>query len=75
MEVLRKAPDPIFDSNLILDFLDFGDDDDRKNDGMSKKSGSGWRVLAQGPRNGLRLGLSRTLLYESTESDVPGALG
>ena len=75
MEVLRKAPDPIFDSNLIPDFLDFGDDDDRKNDGMSKKSGSGWRVLAQGPRNGLRLGLSRTLLYESTESDVPGALG
>ena len=30
MEVLRKAPDPIFDSNLILDFLDFGDDDDDK---------------------------------------------
>ena len=75
MEVLRKAPDPIFDSNLILYFSDFGDDDDRKNDGMSKKSGSGWRVLAQGPRNGLRLGLSRTLLYESTEYDGPGALG
>ena len=75
MEVLRKAPDPIFDSNLILEFLDFGDDDGKKNEGMSKKSGSGWRVLAQGPRNGLRLGLSRTLLYESIESDVPGALG
>ena len=75
MEVLRKAPDPIFDSNLILEFLDFGDDDHRKNGGMSKKSGSGWRVLALGPQNGLRLGLSRTLLYESTEYDGPGALG
>ena len=30
MEVLRKAPDPIFDSNLILDFLDFGDDENKK---------------------------------------------
>ena len=76
MEVLRKAPDPIFDSNLILVFLDFGDDDDdRKNDGMSKKSGSGRRVLAQGPRNEMRLGLARTSVYESTESDVPGAPG
>ena len=75
MEVLRKAPDPIFDSNLILDFFDFGDNDDRKNDGMSKKSGSGWRVLAQGPRNEMRLGLARTSVYESTESDVPGAPG
>ena len=75
MEVLRKAPDPIFDSNLILEFLDFGDDDDDKNDGMAKRSGSGWRVLAQGPRNELRLGLSRTSVYESTESDVPGPPG
>ena len=75
MEVLRKAPDPIFDSNLILDFLDFGDDDDRKNDGRSKKSGSGWRVLALGPQNELRLGLSRTFRDETTESDSPGALG
>ena len=75
MEVLRKAPDPIFDSNLILEFLDFVDDDDRKNDGMSKKSGSGWRVLALGPRNEMRLGLARTSVYESTESDVPGAPG
>ena len=65
MEVLRKAPDPIFDSNLILEFLDFGDDDhDRKNDGMSKKSGSGWRVLAQGPQNEARLGLAQTSVYE-----------
>ena len=74
MEVLRKAPDPIFDSNSIPEFLDFGDDD-KKNDGMSKKSGSGRQVLAQGPRNEMRLGLARTSVYESTESDGPGALG
>ena len=37
MEVLRKAPDPIFDSNLIPEFSEKPEDDDKKNDGMSQK--------------------------------------
>ena len=31
MEVLRKAPDPIFDLNLIPEFLEKNDDEDNKN--------------------------------------------
>ena len=42
---------------------------------MVKSSGEGCRVLAQGRRNEVRLGLSRTSVYETTESDAPGALG
>ena len=42
---------------------------------MVKSSGEGCRVLAQGRRNEVRLGLSRTSVYETTESDAPGAPG
>ena len=35
----------------------------------------GVRGVAQGRRNEVRLGLSRTSVYETTESDAPGALG
>ena len=38
MEVLRKAPDPIFDSNLIPEFSEKPDDDDKKPDDDHKKN-------------------------------------
>ena len=51
MEVLRKAPDPIFDSNLIPEFSEKTDDDDKKNlttttkndkNGVGEEGGWGW---------------------------------
>ena len=41
----------------------------------SKKCSLGCRVLAQERPDVVRLGLARTLVYESIESDAPGAPG